>query len=157
EVTERDVDPLQLLTDSRHWFLIAWCHRAGGLRQFRLDRILAAEVSDRPVEPHPEVEEARSTQPELSRAPWQVQLVLAAPARWVAEHYPAISVTDHDDGSFTIELPVLDLAWLRRLVLGVGDAVLHVRPEEVAAHLRTEAGRPLTAYAAGPSGGGDRR
>jgi len=39
-VSERTVDPLQLLTDSQHWFLHAWCHRAVDVRQFRLDRML---------------------------------------------------------------------------------------------------------------------
>ena len=35
QTTERDVDPLQLLTDSQHWFLVGWCHRAQDVRQFR--------------------------------------------------------------------------------------------------------------------------
>lgn len=153
EVTERDVDPLQLLTDSRHWFLIAWCHRAAGLRQFRLDRILALKVLDRPAQEHPGIEAARSAEPELSQAPWQVQVHLAAPARWVAERYPLTSVSEHADGSFTIELPVLDLAWLQRLVLGLGDAVLDVHPPQVAEHISAGAHRALAAYDADPPPG----
>src|SRR5699024_199789 len=69
-VSERDLDRLQLLTDARHWFLIAGCHRAAGLRQFRLYRILALEVLDRPAQEHPGIEAARSAEPELSQAPW---------------------------------------------------------------------------------------
>src|SRR5690625_5701973 len=39
-VSERDVDPLQLLTDGTRWLLVGWCYRAQAVRQFRLDRIL---------------------------------------------------------------------------------------------------------------------
>ena len=150
EVTERDVDPLQLLTDSRHWFLIAWCHRARAVRQFRLDRILELQVLPRAAAEHPDVDvtATRSTQPELSQAPWQVQVHLRAPARWVAEQYPVSSVRDQEDGSFIIELPVLDLHWLQLLLLGLGDAVKSVRPSEVADQVQHSAREAVAAYAA---------
>lgn len=148
EVTERDVDPLQLLTDSRHWFLIGWCHRADAVRQFRLDRILRLQPLDRPAGEHPEVVAADSAEPELSQAPWQVRINLAAPARWVAERYPVTSVSDEEDGSLTIELPVLDLSWLQRLLLGLGEAVHAIEPEEIAEQIRSSARSALDAYAA---------
>src|SRR5699024_8524202 len=72
------------------------------------------------------------------------------PARWVAERYPLTSVAEHPDGTFTIELPVLDLAWLQRLVLGLGEAVLEVHPPQVAEHISAAAHRALAAYDAGP-------
>src|SRR5690606_14979795 len=40
QITEREVDPLQLLTDSQRWYLLAWCRPAQDVRQFRIDRIL---------------------------------------------------------------------------------------------------------------------
>ena len=44
-VSERDVDPLRLYSLDNTWYFEAYCHSAGGLRNFRLDRIegLAAE------------------------------------------------------------------------------------------------------------------
>ena len=146
EVSERDVDPLQLLTDGTRWFLVAWCHRAVDVRQFRLDRILALNELDAPAQEHPDVQPA-STEPELTAAPWQVQLELASRARWVAEQYPVTGVRDTDEGSFAVDLAVVDLAWLHHLVLGLAEDVLAVRPAQVAAGIADRAGAALAAYA----------
>ncbi len=145
-VSERDVDPLQLLTDSRRWILLGWCYRAEDVRQFRLDRILALTELDVPVAEHPDVPLSADTEPELTEAPWQVRLELASPARWVAEQYPVTTVTDLEEGSFAVDLAVLDLAWLHHLVLGLAEDVLAVRPAEVAAGIADRARAALTAY-----------
>ena len=39
ETTRRVVDPLAVVSLDGHWYLDADCHRAGGLRRFRVDRI----------------------------------------------------------------------------------------------------------------------
>ncbi|MGH9046488.1 MAG: WYL domain-containing protein, partial [Acidimicrobiales bacterium] len=47
EVTERRVDPVQVVSLDGHWYLDAYCHRALGLRRFRVDRIRRlAELND---------------------------------------------------------------------------------------------------------------
>jgi proteasome accessory factor BC len=48
-VSERDVDPLRLYSLDNTWYLEAYCHSAGGLRNFRLDRIEALEPNGRPA------------------------------------------------------------------------------------------------------------
>ncbi|WP_159622454.1 helix-turn-helix transcriptional regulator [Ruania rhizosphaerae] len=145
--SERVVDPLQLLTDSHRWFLLAWCHRAAGLRQFRLDRMLDATMLEARIDDHPDVALPGSAQPELKSAPWHVRLVLAPRARWVAEQYPVATVTDLEEGRFAVELDVVDLAWLHNLVLGLGPDVLAVEPPDVAEGLRVRARSALEAYA----------
>lgn len=42
----RAVEPLAFVAGSEHWFLYAWCRMRGGLRGFRLDRVVRAEVLD---------------------------------------------------------------------------------------------------------------
>lgn len=144
--TERDVDPLQLLTDSRHWFLVGWCHRAHAVRQFRLDRILALEVLDIAADPHPEAGPRDRSEPELASAPWQVRVELSSRARWVAEQLPVSRVRELDEGWFAVELAVVDLAWLHNLLLGLGDRVRAVAPAEVADGVRSRARAALAAY-----------
>ena len=41
ETTVRVVEPLDVLSLDGHWYLDAYCHRAGGVRRFRVDRIRA--------------------------------------------------------------------------------------------------------------------
>lgn len=145
EVSERTVDPIRLLTDSQRYFLHGWCHRAQDLRQFRVDRILDLEVLPSPAEEHPEANVADSPDPELTAARWRVRLELASRARWVAEHVPGADVTELGDGRFAVHLDVLDLAWLRNLVLGLGPDVHTVEPAHVATDLADYARRALAA------------
>ncbi len=147
EVSERTVDPLQILTDSQRYFLHAWCYRAGALRQFRLDRILQCDLLDTPVAPHPDVQLAQSPDPTITPEHDRVTLHLASRARWVAERFPVAQVRDLDDGEFAVDIDVVDTSWLRNLVLALGADVLGVQPPEVAAQFASVAQEALDAYA----------
>lgn len=145
--TERDVDPLQLLTDSERWFLVGWCHRARGVRQFRVDRILELEVLDVAAEPHPDVELTGSAEPDTTDAT-QVRLELSSRARWMAERIPGAHVEDLDDGWLAVTIGVVDPAWLANVVLALGPEVRSVEPPGVADALARRARAGLDAYAA---------
>ncbi|MPV49312.1 WYL domain-containing protein [Pseudactinotalea sp. HY160] len=158
EETERDVDPLTLLTDGQHWYLDAWCHRARAPRQFRLDRILSASAL-----PVPRARHAGPAGHAGRRGPGaagdQVALRLAGRARWVADQVPHTRVDDHDDGSFTLHLGVTDPRWLRRLCLELGPLLLGVGPGPVARDVAGSARAALEAYAAfeRPDAAGEQR
>ena len=62
-----------------------------------------------------------------------VTLHLTSRARWVAETTPVDAVRNLDDGSFEVDVRVVQHAWLRHLVLQVADDVLEIRPARVAA------------------------
>src|SRR5690606_7538561 len=99
-VTERVVDPIRLQVEDEHSYLVAWCTRAEDERSFRTDRILEATVLDEPAGRHEGVKGA-AFRPEAVAGPTHhVRLVLASPARWIAEQIPVESVTDLDDGDF---------------------------------------------------------
>ncbi len=51
ELTTRTVEPVQVVTIDGHWYLDAYCRRAGDMRRFRVDRIGAVRVLDEPAEP----------------------------------------------------------------------------------------------------------
>ncbi|ACQ80313.1 conserved hypothetical protein [Beutenbergia cavernae DSM 12333] len=157
-VSERDVDPLQIVSDGDRWFLRAWCHRAGDVRHFRLDRVLAADVLDEPVAAHPEVGEEHGVEPSPSPTDTTVVLELTARSRWVGERFGG-DVTDLGDGWIRVSLRVADPAWLAGLVLGLGEDVRRVSPPDVARSIAGRARAALEAYeshgAAVPSGSPD--
>jgi len=144
--TERDVDPIRLVTDDERSYLLAWCYLVDDERLFRTDRVLAARVLDEPSVGHPVSARAGEFAPgpegEL------VTLHLTSRARWVAETTPVDAVRNHDDGSFEVDLRVVQEAWLRHLVLQVADDVLSVRPVRVAQEVATSARAALRAYGA---------
>lgn len=146
-VSEREVDPWQLLADGDQWYLRAWCHRAQDVRHFRLDRVLDARVLDVAAE-HPPEQGAGGfhPEPELSEADPHVTLEVTSRSRWVAERFGGVDVTDTDDGWIRLRLPVADPAWIAGLVLGLGDQVRAVEPRESAELLAARARSALAAY-----------
>lgn len=146
-VSERDVDPLALLTDGARWFLRAWCHRAQEVRHFRLDRILAADVTDRPAAAHPDVEPVTSdATPALTAGDLLATLELAPRARWFAESLPVEEVEDLDDGWVRVRLRIASQAWAQSVLLALGPDVRAVEPPELAAAVARAAAAALRAY-----------
>jgi proteasome accessory factor C len=148
-VSERTVDPLRVIVTDGRAYLEAYCHLAGSIRHFRVDRIDEARVLDEPAQPTLWVDEdipERVFHPDPQIPP--VTLRLAPSARWVAEYYPMEEVADLDEGSggLRVRMRAARDDWMVRLVLSLGgDAVLADRPELADAVAR-RAEEALTAY-----------
>jgi proteasome accessory factor C len=147
--SERDVDPMRLITDDERSYLLGWCYRAGAERLFRLDRVLEAQVLDEPVDPGHTVG-ARSVEFRPDPTAGLVTLHLTSRGRWVAESVPVEDVRNHPDGTFEVDLRVADQAWLHLLMLQVAGEVIAVQPASVAADVASVARAALAAY--GPLG-----
>ncbi|MFC8734020.1 helix-turn-helix transcriptional regulator [Luteimicrobium sp. NPDC057192] len=147
--SERDVDPLRLVTEDEHSYLLAWCYRSNDQRTFRLDRILEARTLDEPVEPRGDardgaVERVAFVPDESAEL---VTIVFDSPARWVAEEVPVESVRNRDDGTFEVTLRVADPVWLRHLLLQQARHVRSVTPPWPAVDVAEAARAALGAYA----------
>ncbi|HEX7536530.1 MAG TPA: WYL domain-containing protein [Dermatophilaceae bacterium] len=153
ETTERDVDPMRVISFDAHWYLEGWCHRAEDVRLFRLDRIEALAILDEDGTPPP------SAQPRdldsgvfTSRAEDQlVRLALRPGALWVSDYYPTESVEPTQDGGAVITLRTADTTWLRRLMWRLGSQSTVLEPAELALAVQQGAQAALQAYAA-PAG-----
>ena len=141
---EREVDPLRLVTGERRTYLVAWCWRARAERLFRMDRVLSAEVLDVPVAEHPRSDHEDTFHPDTDAE--LVTLELESRARWVAETVPVESVRNRPDGSFEVDLRVVDPTWLRHLLLQIAGDVRAVRPRSVAVDVAQIARSALGAY-----------
>ncbi|MGZ4560574.1 MAG: helix-turn-helix transcriptional regulator [Mycobacteriaceae bacterium] len=146
-VTERVVEPHQLLVVDGRSYLEAWCRRAEDVRMFRVDRIddveVLPEVLDTVAEQPPVVHELFEQADELPLA----VLELAPRHAWVAEYYPVQEVTPLADGHIRVSLRYTDTEWLLRLVLGLGAGVRVVTPPELGERLTEHARSALAAYA----------
>jgi proteasome accessory factor C len=158
ETTERTIDPIRVLMVGGRAYLEAWCRRAEAVRLFRADRIDAlSELAEPAVAPP----EARLH--DLSTGVFQpsaelplVTLRVGRTGRWITEYYPCERV-EPDPGSaggggarpaeWLVSLRVSDLAWARRLVLGLGPDVTVVAPPELVEQVRAEALAALEGYA----------
>ncbi len=144
EVTQRVVDPLGLVVVDGYGYVRGYCRSAGGLRMFRVDRILAICVS---TEAARDVGQAGAVEP--------MAVALDSTGRRIVVDVPAGSpVLDRNPVArrwslpgelVRAELPVGDFTWARRLVLSSAGAVVLREPgwlvEELIASARAARAR----------------
>ncbi len=148
ESTERDVDPMQVVSLDGHWYLEGWCHRAQDVRLFRLDRIEGIDVLDVDGAPPAHARSRDLNADIFTPAPddLEVTLSLAPEAAWVAEYYPVQDRVQESDGTLTVTLRTADTTWIRNLVwrLAGGARVLH--PVSLREEVRAGADEALAGY-----------
>jgi proteasome accessory factor C len=152
-IGERVVDPVRLLFAQGRTYLEAWCRRVEAMRRFRLDRIDALAVLDEAATPPARaLLETRGGDAEVFSAAADSPLVVlrvGRASRWVAEYFPCEEVVAEPGGWWQVRLRASDLAWARRLVLGLGTDVAVLGPPELRAAVASEAATALAAYDAG--------
>ena len=150
ESTERDDDPMRLINFDAHWYLEGWCHRAEGVRLFRLDRIETLDILEQDGTP-PASAEPRDLGSGVFTPQGDDQLVrlaLGPGAVWVSDYYPIESIELTADGGAVIDLRTADTAWLRRLMWRLGSQATVVEPEDLARQVHLGARAALAGYAA---------
>ncbi len=147
QTSRRDVEPYQVVSWGRRWYLVAWDVDRGDWRTYRIDRIepkipAGPRFTPRPL---PAEDLAGYVARHAGTATWRYQTLVTvfAPADQVAARLPILAtpVEPVDEGTCTVRLgadTVESLAvWLG--ALGADFRVDHA--PELAAHLRTVAER----------------
>ena len=151
-LSTRIVDPIRVVLVGDHSYLEAWSREAEGVRLFRFDRIVEADILDEPsAPPAPAVQAAPDTSlfdadPALPAA----TLLVAPSASWMLEYYPMRVHAELPDGYREAAMTYGSDEWMARLVLGFGAAVTVLAPSSLAAQVRSAAAAALQAYEAAP-------
>ena len=150
ESTERDVDPMRVISFDAHWYLEGWCHRAEDVRLFRLDRIETLTILDEdgtaPATAQPRELDSGVFTPHPDDQ--LVRLALGPGATWVSDYYPTESVDRTQGGGAVVTLRTADTAWLRRLMWRLGSQATVLEPAGLALEVQQGARAALEAYAA---------
>jgi proteasome accessory factor B/proteasome accessory factor C len=129
EVTHRVVDPVAVVVVDGYGYLRGFCRSAGGMRLFRVDRILDLRVSPLPAEPvadAPDTVEPMAVALAATGRRVVVDLPATSP---VLERHPVLRRWGLPGGAVRAELPVGEYDWARRLVLGAAGEVVLREPE----------------------------
>ena len=135
-------------------YLIGHSHTHGGMRTFKVERIISADVQPRAFELPPGLDVDS-----LLASAWGVvwgegqvvKLRFSPKAAWRAKEsrwHPTQTIDDLDDGGCLMTLTVGSLLEVGRWVRGWGDAVEVLAPAELREELRGEAIRVARTYAA---------
>lgn len=115
EETEREVSPQRLVHYRENWYLDAWCHLRGGLRNFAVDSIRHVDLIDRAAK-----EMTNKTLDTIlgpgygifagDKLQWAKLRFSPERARWVASEYwhPDQRGAFEADGSYVLEVPYAD-------------------------------------------------
>lgn len=128
----RVIEPHQVAYAGGRYYIVAWCRKAGGWRNFRADRVLEASPLDerfvsredfRPFEAEAAIFTAPHDDPDEVRVRFSPGI-----ARWLAERFPGAARAD--DGSLVVTYSVFEPAWLVRTVLQYGPDAEVLAPAE---------------------------
>lgn len=147
-LTSRIVDPIRVVLVGDHSYLEAWCRTAEGVRLFRFDRIVDAQVLDEPAAPPPPAVQAEpdtslfDADPALPSA----TLLIDRSAAWMFDYYPLRVSRELPDGGWEAAMTYASDDWMARFVLGFGSAVRVLEPADLADRVRESAHAALRAY-----------
>lgn len=143
EHSERIVSPQRLVHYKENWYLIAWCHKAEGLRMFALDAIEAAQ---------PLKQDGVTIDPKLvdglvgknfgiyagSERQWAKLKFTPKQALWVEAEtwHPEQRASWLEDGSYLMEVPYSDPRELILEILRFGPDVEVLNPPELRMEVR---------------------
>jgi predicted DNA-binding transcriptional regulator YafY len=153
EVTERVVDPYGVAFQCGHWYLVSWDHFRGALRTFRLDRMLATEVTTETFERPDDFDAVAYLRQAIGEAPYGTRCEVLL-ALGLEEAKSRVSPTDGtlepaDDGTL-LRFSADDLDWAAAFLAGLECDLVVLRPPQLRASLRALAGR-LRAAAVNPA------
>ncbi|MDP9832385.1 helix-turn-helix transcriptional regulator [Trueperella abortisuis] len=131
--------PAMIATGSRPRLVAG---KNGRLRTYRLDRIVSVRVLEAGFAKKARDEIVEAFESDGGFLGEQVTIRCTAEGRWVTETLPVDSFRDLGD-RLEIVLTVSSLAWLRTLLVRMGESVLGVEPEHVARQIATQARRYL--------------
>jgi len=142
-VADRRIDPVAIRERSGRYYVLAWCHLAGGWRTFRVDRIdHCADVGPRAHDEAPPPFDDVFGFADAER----VDVALGLGAAWLAETEGVDLVGDLADGRLVVRLRVASPNFLARLLLQAGPEAEVLGPEPLRGLASTTAERVLARY-----------
>ena len=145
--TERTIEPYGVAQWSRYWYVVGYCHLRGGLRMFRLDRVIEARVEDRTFSPREEVDCLEYVIRSIATMPgtWQVEVVLNLSMEEARRRIPAAYGTlEPLDEGVLFRCHYDDLDGMARYLVSLGCPLTVRRPAELRAAMRRLAAQIVT-------------
>ncbi len=133
--TEREFDPYGVAHREGRWYAAGHCHLRGGLRLFRVDRVVEAEVLDGTFERPAGLGSPEQLVDAAASAPgvgWSVEVLLEMEVEDARRRLPAMGlVLEEGEGGTLLRCQAWDLSWLARVLAGLDGAFVVRRPAEL--------------------------
>lgn len=150
--TEREVDPYGMAHRGGYWYTAGHCHLRGGLRLFRVDRILEVGVLDDTF-----ARPAGFVFPEAlmnaAGGEWSVEVLLEMAVEDARPRLPALGISlEPTEGGTILRCSTWNLDWVARVLAGLDHPFIVRSPAELKDALERRAGE-ISALARRPERG----
>jgi predicted DNA-binding transcriptional regulator YafY len=133
--TERAVDPYGVAHREGYWYAAGHCHLRGGLRLFRVDRILEAEILADTFAPPPSFGSPEALIDAAMNTPgWDrpVEVLLETTVEEARHQLPAMGLSlEPYEGGTLLRCRTWDLGWMARTLAGLDSPFIVRRPDEL--------------------------
>ena len=127
--SERELDPYGIVHHSGRWFAAGHCHLRGGLRIFRLDRVLTAELQEATFQLPADFDALRHVIESLASTPgaWSVEVLLHTTVAAVrCAIPPSMAMLEEQAEGVLLRCAVQSLDWIAYVLVGL-ECDLEVR------------------------------
>jgi proteasome accessory factor C len=145
QAERRPIDPYGIVHHAGEWYVVAFCHKRGDVRTFRIDRIAALHKTTATFQ-RPEsfdLEAYRRDRlyvPSADSVTVRVHLAPLAVTR-IGANWPVGEVTMQDDGSAELLVDCDGFEWITSWVLGLGRHAWIAGPDEAREAMRQRIAR----------------
>ncbi len=139
EETERGIDPYGLVYREGYWYVAGHCHLRDGLRVFRLDRVLQAELRDETFVRPPDFDPLAFVVRSFATMPgaWEVRVRLDLPLEEARRRVsPEVGTLEAEGEATLLHCYSESLNWLARYLVGLGCPLVVREPPELRDALR---------------------
>jgi predicted DNA-binding transcriptional regulator YafY len=139
EESVRRFDPYGLVYHWSRWYAVGWCHLRQGVRVFRLDRVVSAELEVDTFTRPPEFDSYQYVLDSLALTPWEwsAEVLLETTLEEARRRIPlGAALVDQTEGGVLLRTHVDRLDWLARMLLTLECPFVIRRPAELREALR---------------------
>ena len=136
EETEREVEPYGVLHREGYWYAVGHCHLRGGMRLFRIDRVLETKMLEKTFVLPTGLGSPEAAMRALENTPrevvWSVEVLLETEDADIRERLPSMGLTleQTEDGTL-LRCPTRNLNWIARLLAGLDCSFVVRQPDEL--------------------------
>jgi predicted DNA-binding transcriptional regulator YafY len=137
--TEREIETYGLVYREGFWYAVGYCHLRCGLRVFRLDRVLQAELREATFERPAGFDSVGYVVRSIASMPntWQVEVLLKTTLEKAQQVVPSTLATlEQTPEGVSMRCYVESLTWTARTLAGLGVPLLVRQPPELRDELR---------------------
>jgi predicted DNA-binding transcriptional regulator YafY len=137
--TERALDTYGVVFYDGRWFAVGHCHLRAGLRVFRLDRVLGAELREEQFTRPDDFDSLAYVVHSLASAPgaWAIDVLLETTLETARQRVPAAMATlEPEPGGVALRCHVQQLDWIARFLVGLECPLIVRHPPELRDALR---------------------